>query len=65
MPQAGRRVLLSRPRYRSRLIFSKKALLFQMDLAGVRHVILVPLSWEEERNDLALEAVRTYPTALP
>ncbi|MET0852820.1 MAG: amidohydrolase, partial [Candidatus Rokuibacteriota bacterium] len=40
---------------------SKETLLFQMDLAGVRGMVLVPPSWEGERNDLALEAARTYP----
>jgi predicted TIM-barrel fold metal-dependent hydrolase len=39
----------------------KEALLFQMDLAGVRRIVLVPPSWEGERNDLALEAARVYP----
>jgi predicted TIM-barrel fold metal-dependent hydrolase len=39
----------------------KEALLFQMDLAGVRRMVLVPPSWEGERNDLALEAARLYP----
>jgi hypothetical protein len=37
------------------------SLLFQMDLAGVRRVVLVPPSWEGDRNDLALAAARTYP----
>jgi predicted TIM-barrel fold metal-dependent hydrolase len=40
---------------------SQETLLFQMDLAGVRRMVLVPPSWEGERNDLALEAARTYP----
>lgn len=40
---------------------TKEALLFHMDLAGVRRAILVPPSWEGDRNDLALEAARTYP----
>ncbi len=40
---------------------SKETLLFQMDLAGVRRAILVPPSWEGDRNDVALEAARTYP----
>src|SRR5262245_46904084 len=40
---------------------SKETLLFQMDLAGVRGMVLVPPSWEGERNDLALEAARSYP----
>ncbi len=30
---------------------SKEAILFQMDLAGVRRVVLVPPSWEEDRVD--------------
>ena len=34
---------------------SKEALLFEMDLAGVRRIVLVPPSWEGDRNDLALE----------
>ncbi len=40
---------------------SKEALLCQMDLAGVSRIVLVPPSWEGDRNDLALEAARTYP----
>jgi predicted TIM-barrel fold metal-dependent hydrolase len=39
----------------------KEALLFQMDLAKVRRMVLVPPSWEGDRNDLALEAARSYP----
>jgi L-fuconolactonase len=39
----------------------KETLLFQMDLAGVRRMVLVPPSWEGDRNDMALEAARTYP----
>lgn len=39
----------------------KEALLLQMDLAGVSRVVLVPPSWEGDRNDLALEAARLYP----
>ncbi|HEY7648803.1 MAG TPA: amidohydrolase family protein [Methylomirabilota bacterium] len=39
----------------------KEALLFQMDLAQVRRMVLVPPSWEGDRNDLALEAARAYP----
>ena len=38
-----------------------EALLLQMDLAGVERVVLVPPSWEGERNDLALAAAATYP----
>jgi len=40
---------------------SKEALLFQMDLAGVSRVVIVPPSWEGDRNDLALDAARQYP----
>jgi len=38
-----------------------ETLLFQMDLAGVAAAILVPPSWEGDRNDLALDAARRYP----
>jgi predicted TIM-barrel fold metal-dependent hydrolase len=40
---------------------SRETLLFQMDLARVQGMVLVPPSWEGERNDLALEAARAYP----
>jgi L-fuconolactonase len=40
---------------------SKETLLFEMDLANVSRGILVPPSWEGDRNDLALEAARRYP----
>src|SRR5262245_53824063 len=40
---------------------SKETLLFQMDLAKVSRVVLVPPSWEGDRNDLALEAAHAYP----
>ncbi len=39
----------------------KETLLLQMDLAGVDRIVLVPPSWEGERNDLALEAAASYP----
>jgi predicted TIM-barrel fold metal-dependent hydrolase len=39
----------------------KEAMLFQMDLAGVRRVVVVPPSWEGDRNDVALEAARAHP----
>ncbi len=39
----------------------KETLLLQMDQAGVERVVLVPPSWEGERNDLALEAAASYP----
>ncbi len=40
---------------------STETLLFEMDLANVSRAILVPPSWEGDRNDLALEAARRYP----
>jgi predicted TIM-barrel fold metal-dependent hydrolase len=40
---------------------TKEALLLQMDLAGVSRIVVVPPSWEGDRNDLALEAARLYP----
>jgi L-fuconolactonase len=40
---------------------TKEALLFQMDLAKVSRVVLVPPSWEGDRNDLVLEAARLHP----
>jgi hypothetical protein len=42
-------------------IVSAEALLLQMDLAGVHRAVLVPPSWEGDRNDLALAAAETYP----
>ena len=40
---------------------TKEALLLQMDLAGVSRIVIVPPSWEGDRNELALEAARLYP----
>jgi L-fuconolactonase len=40
---------------------TKETLLFEMDLARVGRMVLVPPSWEGDRNDLALEAARLYP----
>ncbi|MCA9830526.1 MAG: amidohydrolase family protein [Dehalococcoidia bacterium] len=39
----------------------KESVLLQMDLAGVSRAVLVPPSWEGDRNDLALEAASIYP----
>src|SRR5271156_5609637 len=39
---------------------SAAALLEDMRLAGVDRAILVPPSWEGDRNDLVLEAVKSY-----
>ena len=40
---------------------TKDMLLFEMDLARVDRMVLVPPSWEGDRNDLALEAARLHP----
>jgi L-fuconolactonase len=39
----------------------KDELLREMDAAGVDRVVIVPPSWEGDRNDLALEATRLHP----
>jgi L-fuconolactonase len=39
----------------------KDEILREMHAAGVDRVVLVPPSWEGERNDLALEAARLHP----
>ena len=36
-------------------------LLREMDLAGVQRTVLVPPTWEGDRNDTSLEAARLYP----
>jgi predicted TIM-barrel fold metal-dependent hydrolase len=38
-----------------------ESLLSEMDAAGVDRAILVPPSWEGERNDVCLAAAQTYP----
>jgi len=38
-----------------------ESILLQMDLAGVDRAVLVPPSWEGDRNDLALAAAAAYP----
>jgi L-fuconolactonase len=40
---------------------SKDTLRREMDAAGVNRVVIVPPSWEGDRNDLALEAARLHP----
>jgi len=39
----------------------KEELLAEMDAAGVDRVIIVPPKWEGDRNDLALDAVKSHP----
>ena len=38
-----------------------ESLMSEMNLAGVDKAILVPPSWEGERNDICIEAARKYP----
>ncbi len=40
---------------------TREIILAGMDEAGVDRVVIVPPSWEGDRNDLALEAARLYP----
>jgi predicted TIM-barrel fold metal-dependent hydrolase len=42
--------------------FTIEKLVPMMDEAGVDRAVIVPPSWEGDRNDYALEAVRRYPT---
>lgn len=44
--------------------FSRDDLLQEMDAAGVARVVIVPPSWEGDRNDLALAAARLHPRPL-
>jgi predicted TIM-barrel fold metal-dependent hydrolase len=44
---------------------TKDMLLKEMDAAGVSRVVIVPPSWEGERNDLGLEAARLHPDRSP
>lgn len=41
--------------------FSKDDLLAEMDSAGVARAVIVPPSWEGDRNDLALAAAQAHP----
>ena len=41
--------------------FTIEKLVPMMDEAGVDRVVIVPPSWEGDRNDYALEAVKRYP----
>src|SRR5688572_6929454 len=44
--------------------FGKEDLVKAMDAAGVDRTVIVPPMWEGDRNDLALDAARTYPERL-
>lgn len=41
--------------------WTREELLGEMSAAGVNRVVIVPPSWEGERNDLALAAVKAHP----
>jgi L-fuconolactonase len=41
--------------------FGKDEVLKEMDAAGVNRVVIVPPSWEGDRNDVALAAARAHP----
>ncbi|HEV2008744.1 MAG TPA: hypothetical protein VGQ88_08485, partial [Burkholderiales bacterium] len=41
--------------------FTRDFLLREMRAAGVERVIIVPPSWEGDRNNLALEAAQLHP----
>src|SRR5687767_6798150 len=40
---------------------TKDDVLREMDAAGVQRAVLVPPTWEGERNDVVLEAARLHP----
>ena len=40
---------------------TKELIIEGMDEAGIDRAILVPPSWDEDRNDVAIAAVQTYP----
>lgn len=44
--------------------FQKQDLIREMDAAGVHRAIIVPPSWEGDRNDLGLDAARSHPERL-
>src|SRR5471030_1246523 len=41
--------------------FGKDELLGDMDKAGVDRVVIVPPSWEGDRNDLGIDAAKSHP----
>ncbi|MBV7482763.1 amidohydrolase [Bordetella sp. BOR01] len=50
-----------RPRAHREVPITAESLLLDMKAAGVDQAILVPPSWEGDRNDLVTEAARRYP----
>jgi predicted TIM-barrel fold metal-dependent hydrolase len=58
VPPAGLKAV---PVHNDGVPFTKDFLLREMDKAGVDRVVIVPPSWEGDRNDLALAAAREHP----
>jgi predicted TIM-barrel fold metal-dependent hydrolase len=46
-------------------LLGKDELLREMDAAGVDRAIIVPLSWEGDRNHLAMAAALSHPEWIP
>ena len=45
--------------------YSAEQAIAAMDQAGVNRALIHPVLWDPDSNELAIEAVRKYPTALP
>ena len=58
VPPAGLKAV---PVHNNGVPFTQDFLLGEMDKAGVGRVVIVPPSWEGDRNDLALDAARKHP----
>ncbi|MGZ5161393.1 MAG: amidohydrolase family protein [Burkholderiales bacterium] len=58
VPPAGLKAV---PVHNDGVPFTKDFVLGEMNRAGVDRVVIVPPSWEGERNDLALAAAREHP----
>src|ERR1700682_1474111 len=61
VPPAGLKAV---PVHNNSVPFTQDFLLREMDKAGVDRVVIVPPSWEGDRNDLALAAARQHPDRL-
>lgn len=58
VPPAGLKAV---PVHNNGIPYTKAFVLEEMNKAGVDRVIIVPPSWEGDRNDLALDAARQHP----
>ncbi len=58
VPPAGLKAV---PVHNNGIPFTQEHVLGEMDAAGVGRAIIVPPSWEGDRNDLALAAAAAYP----